>query len=289
MKKILVTGSHGQVGWELARTLSPLGRVIAVSRAEMDLSDAGSIRKKVREIAPDIIVNAAAYTAVDRAEGEEALAHAVNAIAPGILAEEALRLGSAIVHYSTDYVFDGTKTGPYEENEATCPLSAYGRTKLAGEEAVRNSGAAHLVFRTSWVYGVRGHNFLRTMLRLAKERDELRIVSDQIGAPTWSRMIAEATSLVLAKCPDIDAIREKSGIYHLSSSGSTSWFGFASVILKDADIALHPIPSEAYPLPAARPKNSLLSGEKLESVFGIRLPDWESSLALCRGDLGESC
>ncbi len=288
MKKILVTGSRGQVGWELLRTLSPLGHVQALSREDMDLSKADSIRRCVRNFSPDIIVNAAAYTAVDKAEGEEALAYAVNAIAPGILAEEALRLGSAIVHYSTDYVFDGKKTGPHREEDATNPLSAYGRTKLAGEEAVRNSGAPHFVFRTSWVYGVRGHNFLRTMLRLAKEKDELRIVSDQIGAPTWSRMIAEATSLVLAKCPDTDTIREKGGVYHLSSGGSTSWFGFASAILKDSNVTLHPIPSEAYPLPAARPKNSLLSGEKLESVFGIRLPDWESSLALCRSDPGES-
>ena len=285
MKRILITGGAGQVGWELQRTLAPLGQIVAVDMKDMDLGDPDAIRRTVRAVAPDVIVNAAAHTAVDRAEQEEALAHAVNGTAPGILAEEAKAAGAAIVHYSTDYVFDGTREGAYVETDAPNPLGAYGRTKLAGERAVRDSGAAHFIFRTSWVYGVRGHNFMRTMLRLAGERSELSVVSDQFGAPTWSRMIAEATALVLAQCPTSGAIAERGGLYHLTCGGSTSWHGFARAILKDRDIAIHPIPTEAYPLPAPRPKNSVLSNARLAAAFGLALPDWETALALCLKDL----
>ena len=280
MKNILLIGKNGQVGWELQRTLAPLGNVVATGSDALNLADPDSIRKNVREIRPDLIVNAAAYTAVDRAESEPEIAMKINGIAPGILAEESARLGALLVHYSTDYVFDGKKNGPYLEGDSPNPLSVYGKTKLAGEEAIRNAGARHLIFRTSWVYGMRGHNFLLTISRLAKERDELRIIDDQIGAPTWSRMISEASSIALA------GFREGlEGTYHLTSKGATSWYGFTQAILECAHLEKNPklvsIPTEAYPLPAARPKNSILSNEKLHSAFGISLPDWRSCLALC--------
>ncbi|MBY0577998.1 MAG: dTDP-4-dehydrorhamnose reductase [Burkholderiales bacterium] len=292
MRRILIIGKNGQVGWELERTLSPLGHITAIDQQEMDLANPDSISSVTREIRPDLIVNAAAYTAVDKAEAEADLAMQVNGIAPGILAQEAKALGAAIVHYSTDYVFDGTKIGPYLENDIPCPLSVYGRTKLAGEDAVRNSGAAHLIFRTSWVYGVRGHNFLHTILRLARERNELRIVDDQIGAPTWSRMIAEVTAQILAQCfspASSSGLADVGGIYNLTSSGQTSWHGFAKAIL-DASLLerkpeLIPIPTESYPLPAPRPKNSALSHEKLESTFGIMPPSWDACLSMCMRDL----
>ncbi|MHB1099846.1 MAG: dTDP-4-dehydrorhamnose reductase [Burkholderiales bacterium] len=280
MKTILLIGKNGQVGWELQRTLAPLGNVVATGSLELNLADPDSIRKNVREIRPDLIVNAGAYTAVDRAESEPEIAMKINGIAPGILAEEAARLGALQVHYSTDYVFDGTKNGAYLEADSPNPLSVYGKTKLAGEEAIRNAGARHLIFRTSWVYGMRGHNFLLTILRLARERDELRIIDDQIGAPTWSRMIAEASSIALA------GFREGlEGTYHLTSKGATTWHGFTQAILENSPLEKKPklvsIPTEDYPLPAPRPKNSILSNEKLHSAFGISLPDWRISLALC--------
>ena len=226
MKRILLTGRNGQVGWELERTLAPLGEVLAFDRKGFDLAEPDEICHSLRELKPDIIVNAAAYTAVDRAEAESDMAMAINATAPGIMAEEARRLGALLVHYSTDYVFDGAKSAPYTEEDATGPVNTYGRSKLAGERAIWESGCRHLIFRTSWVYGTRGGNFLRTILRLAAERDELRVVDDQIGAPTWCRMIAEASSLALAR-PDVPV-----GLYHLAGSGETSWFGFARAILK---------------------------------------------------------
>ena len=198
--KILLTGKNGQVGWELQRTLTTLGDVVAIDRKGMDLANPDSIRNTIRAVRPDLIVNAAAYTAVDKAESEPELAMAINGIAPGIMAEEAGRLGAAMVHYSTDYVFDGTKTTPYTEGDILNPINVYGKTKLAGEQAVQAAGIPHLIFRTSWVYGLRGRNFLLTILRLAKEWDELKIVDDQIGAPTWSRMVAEATATILAQC-----------------------------------------------------------------------------------------
>lgn len=287
MKKILIIGRNGQVGWELQRTLSPLGNIITLDHPEMDLADPDCIRNHFREIRPDLIVNAAAYTAVDKAEADPELAMKVNGIAPGILAEEAKALHAPLVHYSTDYVFDGTKNGAYTEEDNPNPLSVYGSTKLAGEEAVRNSGAAHLIFRTSWVYGVRGHNFLLTILRLAKERNELRIIDDQVGAPTWSRMIAEVTSLALSRCLAADAFEAMSGTYHLTSAGSTSWHGFTKAIIDGLEKKpmLVPIATEDYPLPAVRPKNSVLSNDKLKSVFDLSLPDWNVCLKQCLGDM----
>jgi len=280
LRTILLIGKNGQVGWELQRTLAPLGKVIATGSAELDLAYPDAIRKHVREIRPDLIVNAGAYTQVDQAESEPEIAMKINGIAPGILAEEAARLGALLVHYSTDYVFDGTKRGPYLEDDIPNPLSVYGKTKLAGEEAIRSSGAKHLIFRTSWVYGMRGHNFLLTISKLAREREELRIIDDQTGAPTWSRMIGEASSIAMAGFRE-----ELAGTYHLTSKGATSWHGFTQAILEGSALErkpkLVPIPTEGYPLPAARPGNSLLSNEKLQSAFGISLPDWKSCLALC--------
>lgn len=281
--RILLTGKNGQVGWELQRALAPLGEVVAVDRQVLDLADPDAIRAVIRDVQPQLIVNPAAYTAVDKAESEPDLAQAVNGTAPGIMAEEAKRLGAALIHYSTDYVFDGAKDGAYVEDDPTNPLNVYGQTKLAGEQAIRASGAAHLILRTSWVYGARGKNFLLTMLRLAKEREELKIVADQIGAPTWSRHIAETTAQILAQ--RIGLWPELGGLYHFSAGGSTSWHGFAAAIVELGGIApqprLIPIPTSEYPLPAARPKNSLMSNAALAAAFGLTMPDWNVSLRLC--------
>lgn len=285
--KVLITGANGQVGWELQRALAPLGEVLALGHAQLDLADADAIRQALRHAAPDLIVNAAAYTAVDRAEQEQDLAQAVNGVAPGILAEEAKRLHAALVHYSTDYVFDGSKGAPYEEIDATHPQSVYGASKLAGEKAIAAVNCAHLILRTSWVYGARGKNFLLTMQRLAGERDELRVVDDQIGAPTWSRALAEATLLMLGQCLHknsvTESLRDKGGLYHLSAGGQTSWFGFASAIVQQAEKPprMTPISTAEYPLPAARPAYSVLSNDKIARHFGIHLPDWRQSLNLC--------
>ena len=364
MSRILVTGKDGQVGFELQRSLAGLGQVIALGREQMDLSQPDSIRRTLRDIGPDLIVNAAAYTAVDLAESEPELAMAVNGIAPGILAEEAKRLGAALIHYSTDYVFDGNRlegnrlganrsegttaaapytkdyaphtgddaphtgddarhaeddaphtedatlyTGddsPYTEDDAPCPINVYGRTKLAGEQAIQAVGVAHLILRTSWVYGMRGKNFLLTMLRLAQERDELRIVDDQIGAPSWSRALARATADILthlgyAKPGFGDACARQSGVYHLSAAGQTSWHGFAAAILAHAASpergqsayalarvpALKPISTEQYPLPAPRPRYSVLVHAKLQRAFGVAMPDWKTSLAECMSRGGQ--
>lgn len=291
--KILLTGKNGQVGWELQRTLPTLGDVIAVDRQGMDLANPDSIRNAIRATRPDLIVNAAAYTAVDKAESEPELAMAINGIAPGIMAEEAKRLGAAMIHYSTDYVFDGTKASPYTEEDAPNPLNVYGKTKLAGEQAVQAAGIPHLIFRTSWVYGLRGKNFLLTILRLAQERDELKIVDDQVGAPTWSRMIAEATAQILAQrlmpiAHNPLRIAEVSGLYHLTSAGQTSWHGFARAILGHPGLAaikplprLVAIPGSDYPLPAPRPSNSGLNNKKMQQIFGLALPAWDAALTLC--------
>jgi dTDP-4-dehydrorhamnose reductase len=293
VRKILLTGKNGQVGWELQRTLATLGEVTAVDHGAMDLADPDSVRRVIREIRPNLIVNAAAYTAVDKAESEPDLAMAINGIAPGIMAEEAKRLNAAIIHYSTEYVFDGSKKSPYLEEDATNPLNVYGKTKLAGEQAIQAAGAPHLILRTSWVYGARGKNFLLTILRLAQERSELKIVDDQIGAPTWSRMLAEVTSQIVAQhfsplCRPAISISDVSGIYHAVSGGSTSWHGFAGKILREAFQhasqmlpKLIPIPTTEYPLPAKRPQNSRMSNEKLSRVYGLALPSWETFLALC--------
>lgn len=289
--RILLTGRDGQVGYELARTLAPLGELLALDRRALDLNDAGAIRARVREHRPDWIVNAAAYTAVDRAESEEDLALAINAAAPGVLAEEARRIGAGLLHYSTDYVFDGAQVAPYAEDDAPNPLNAYGRSKRAGEDAVRAAGAVHLILRTSWVYGLRGRNFLRTILRLAGERNELKVVDDQFGAPTWSRLIAESSALLLARLGgDRDAWQALSGIYHLSAGGRISWHGFARAILERVPAErrprLMPIPGTDFPTPARRPANSVLANDKLEIAFGLRMPAWEAGLALCMEEAG---
>lgn len=290
MRTVLLTGKNGQVGWELQRTLAPLGKVIALDRTELDLANPEAIRQAVRSIRPDIIVNPAAYTAVDKAESEAELAHAINAAAPGVFAEEAKALGAWLVHYSTDYVFDGAKQGAYAESDAANPQSTYGKTKLAGEEAVRAAGGKHLIFRTSWVYGSRGRNFLLTMLRLARERKELRVVDDQVGAPTWCRSLAEMTAQILAQLhmPGISA-GGVSGTYHMTSSGSVSWHGFTAEILRQSGMQQLPdlvaIPSSEYPTPAKRPKNSALSNDKLTRTFGLAAGDWRDNLQLCMQEL----
>ncbi|SFR14185.1 dTDP-4-dehydrorhamnose reductase [Desulfoscipio geothermicus] len=289
--KIMLTGKNGQVGWELQRTLAPLGQVIALGRQDLDLADPGQIRERVREIKPDIIVNAAAYTAVDKAEEEPELAMSVNGIAPGILAEEAKLIDAAIVHYSTDYVFNGQKNSPYTEEDEPEPLNVYGKTKLAGEQAIKAVGVPYLILRTSWVYGMRGKNFLLTILRLAWEREELRVVDDQIGSPTWSRMVAEATAQILARVysplmPYPSLLTDVSGIYHLSAGGHTSWYGFTKEIIKYASrltpysLQVSPIPSADYPAPARRPAYSVLSNLKLKETFGVAMPDWELLLKI---------
>lgn len=291
--RILLTGARGQVGWELRRTLSCLGEVVALDSRSMNLADADAVRQTVRDIAPQIIVNPAAYTAVDKAESEPELAHAVNAVAPGILAEEAARLGAVLVHYSTDYVFNGSGSTPWKEDDACDPLNVYGATKLAGECAIQAAGCRHLIFRTSWVYGARGSNFLLTMRRLMRERPELKIVADQAGAPTWCRDLAEATAQVLGQIASPMSAANQAepwGIYHMTNAGETSWHGFAEAIQAMdefdetcAPAHLRPIPSSDYPTPARRPLNSRLNNDKLKQTFGISLQDWRAALALCLG------
>jgi dTDP-4-dehydrorhamnose reductase len=289
---ILLLGANGQVGWELRRALAPFGPIHALDRAEADLTNRDSLSRIVRDTGPSLIVNAAAYTAVDRAEKEESLARAINADAPGLLAEEAKRLGIALVHYTTDYVFDGAGQLPVRESDPATPLNAYGRTKLAGEIAVRDSGCAHLILRTSWIYSMRGANFLLTVRRLAGELEEMRIVADQIGAPTWARGIAGATALVLARCGapnETGILAEQGGTYHLTASGETTWHGFAEAIvdwLRETGQPVrckqvHAIATSDYPTPARRPANSLLDCTKLRETFGIALPDWREQMDLC--------
>jgi dTDP-4-dehydrorhamnose reductase len=302
--RILVTGATGQVGWQLQRTLAPLGEVVARTRSQVDLSKPEETAKYVRELAPDILVNAAAYTAVDKAEVEPDLAQTVNAVTPGRIAEELARMGGLLVHYSTDYVFDGCKAGPYLEDDPTGPLNVYGQTKLAGEHAIAASGCAHIILRTSWVYDTRGKNFLRTVLRLAREREELRMVNDQYGAPTWARAIAEVTAQIVARSAQQRARSgwDIGGVFHLTAGGTTTWAGFAEEILSEYEsLAAWPadtgefgsplmaervvaISSDQYKTPARRPRNSVLSNEKLLSVFGLRLPDWKVLLRLALQD-----
>jgi dTDP-4-dehydrorhamnose reductase len=286
--RILLTGCRGQVGWELARSLSTLGEVIALDSSRLNLAEADAIRRTVAEIRPQIIVNPAAHTAVDKAESEPDLAYALNATAPGILAEEAEKLGAMLIHYSTDYVFDGSGETARTEDASTGPLNVYGASKLAGEKLIQASCRRHLIFRTSWVYGLRGANFLLTMRRLMRERPELKIVADQIGAPTWCRSLADATAQVLAQIesPQRGADRPLPwGVYHMTNAGETSWYGFAATIqeldAQPTSARLHPIPSSDYPTPARRPHNSRLDNARLERVFGVRLPDWREALRLC--------
>lgn len=282
--RILLTGKNGQVGWELQRTLAVLGEVISVDHAAMNLANPDSIRSTIGDIKPNLIINTAAYTAVDKAESEPVIAMKINGDAPGIIAEEAKRLGAAIIHYSTDYVFDGNKTSAYTETDTPNPISVYGKTKLAGEQSIAAVGVSHLIIRTSWIYSLRGDNFLLTVKKLAKERSELKIVSDQIGAPTWARTIAEATAFTIARLRN-QLSDIPSGIYHMTSAGSTSWYGFTKAILEKLDDHHFPkvkaITTGDYPTPAKRPANSTLSTEKISETFGIALPHWEQGLELC--------
>lgn len=288
--RLLVTGASGQVGWELSRSLMPLGDVVGLDRRRCDLSRPELLPDLIHSIKPDVIVNAAAYTAVDGAEREEQLATTVNGTAVGVLADEARKAGVLLVHYSTDYIFDGAKQSPYTEEDVPHPINAYGRSKLAGENAIRQANGAYVILRTSWVYAGRGHNFVRTILRLAGERNELRIVDDQIGAPTWARDIADATALIVRAARQEQAAGDfASGVFNLTASGATSWHGFAKAILDDAMRHgmlqrlphLKPIPSAEYPTPAARPKNSVLAGEGLRKQFGLEVPDWRQRLSAC--------
>jgi dTDP-4-dehydrorhamnose reductase len=292
--RILVTGKEGQLGWELTRTLQTFGTVVPVGRLEMDLERPDSICTAIRSIRPDLIVNAAAYTAVDPAEADAGRAYAVNCNGPGVIAEEAKRIGAGLIHYSTDYVFDGTKQTPYVESDATAPCNIYGQSKLGGEQAVAAVGGAHLILRTSWVYGTRGNNFLKTMLRLASEKDELRIVTDQIGAPTWARLIAESSSHILATGR---ALLAGGALYHLTAGGMTSWFGFAKTIFNflpvaarqrlRADTRLVPVSTNEYLAAAHRPANSRLCCDKLQRDFNVSLPDWQVGLQLCLSELSQ--
>jgi dTDP-4-dehydrorhamnose reductase len=277
---ILVTGARGQLGAEFAAALAPFGRVVAVDRAAMDISDADAIVRVVRDVAPAWIVNAAAYTAVDRAESERELAFAVNARAPGVLAEEAKRLGAILVHYSTDYVFDGARRTPYDETALPNPVNVYGASKLEGERAIAAAGATALTLRTSWVYGLRGSNFLLTIRRLAAERDELRIVDDQTGVPNWSRALADATAALLRRGRGF--VAERAGLYHLSATGETTWYGFARAILGNVDTPrILPIVTGEFPTAATRPAYGVLATARLHEAFGLALPDWRVVLASC--------
>jgi dTDP-4-dehydrorhamnose reductase len=297
MSRILLTGVSGQVGWELKRTLSNLGEVITTSRDVnatdfyMDLSQPESIRQAIQEIQPDLIINPGAYTAVDKAELEPELAMLVNGVAPGILAEEAKLVGAGLIHYSTDYVFNGRSSHPYQETDEPDPQNIYGKTKLAGEKAIQAIEIPHLIIRTSWVYGLRGKNFLMTMLQLAKEREEIKVVNDQIGTPTWSRLIAESTAqiLFLGKSNFRDFLHHHSGIYHLTSTGQTSWYDFAKAIFEMTPNRnqyklqnLIPIPTVEYPTPAERPAFSILDTQKIYHTFGLILPDWKDNLKLVK-------
>jgi dTDP-4-dehydrorhamnose reductase len=283
---MLLVGKNGQVGWELRRALAPMAELVCVDFPDIDLANPDSIRRWVHHSRPGVVINAAAYTAVDKAEAEPDLAMKINGTAPGILAEAARQAGALMVHYTTDYVFDGAKATPYLETDAPNPLGSYGRSKLAGEQAVQAAGGAHLIFRLCWVYGARGQNFLLTILRLAREREKLRVVDDQIGAPTWSRLIAEATSLALRQIAGRPDAAGLSGTYHLAAAGLTSWHGFAREILRLMPAAgkkcadLEAIPTAQYPTPARRPPHSALCCDKLEQTFGLRLPPWDESLRL---------
>ena len=294
--RILLTGKNGQVGAELAALLPHVGEVAAFGRNELDLSKPDQIRRAIREVRPSIIVNAAAYTLVDQAETDKEQARIINAEAPALMAEEAKKIGAALVHYSTDYVFDGSRNLPYDETDQPCPINVYGKTKLAGEVAIQTVGLPHLIFRTAWVYGIRGRNFLLTILRLATEREELKVVRDQFGAPTWSHEIAKGTERVLLQlCPQgREAISTFSGVYHMTAAGKTSWFEFAKAILKEASRVsagipwftaatkgqplitgrVHGITTEEHPTQARRPAHSLLSNFRLKQAFALELPDW---------------
>jgi len=279
-RRILLTGATGQVGWELLRTLAPLGEVLAPGREIFDLSQPEKLREKIHEWKPDLIVNPAAYTAVDQAESEHELAFTANAAAPKILAEEAELLQIPLIHYSTDYVFDGKKGVPYTEEDSPNPLNIYGESKLKGEQSIQEINPQHLILRTSWVYSQRGNNFLTTMLRLFQEKKEISIVDDQIGIPTWSHMIAEATAHIIGKIESVD--ESYWGLYHLTGTGKTSWFRFAEAILSMIHDGRHPdlypVSSEEYPTIATRPLNTPLSSSRIHDALHVRLPYWEKQL-----------
>jgi dTDP-4-dehydrorhamnose reductase len=277
---ILLTGAAGQLGAELVAALRELGDLVATDRRALDLADPDAIVGALRGARPDLVVNAAAYTAVDLAEKEPAVAYAINGRAPGILAEEAKRLGAVLIHYSTDYVFDGTQTTPYAEDAPTRPLNVYGASKLAGEAAIAAVGGHALVLRTSWVYGLYGRNFLVTVRRLAAERDVLRIVADQIGVPNWTRALAGATARVVGT--GLAAVAERAGLYHLSATGTASWYDFARAIVGDAPRPrVEPITTAEYPLPARRPAYAVLATDRFARTFGFVLADWRDALAAC--------
>ena len=285
MTTILLTGNTGQVGWELQRTLEPLGRVVALGRDEMDHENPDSIRSAIRRVKPGIIVNAAGYTTVDKAEAEADLVMRINAVAPGIIAEEAKRAGAPLVHYSTDYVYDGQLARPYTEDDAPNPVNTYGKSKLAGDRAIQAVGGAHLILRTSWIYSSRGNNFVLTILRLAREKPELSVINDQIGSPSWARSLAQATTELLR---DPERIRSQSGIYHLSAGGETSRYGFATAIVaimkeiagpQEKWAEIKSTTTDHYPaLPARRPLNPVTDKSRIRRVFGIQMPPWESQL-----------
>ncbi len=291
--KILLLGKNGQVGWELARTLLPLGEVIALDRQQIDFVNLEALRQTIQTIRPDVIVNAVAYTAVDKAESDQESAFLCNAKAVDAIAQEAKKIGALLIHYSTDYIFDGAKNVPYLEDDVVNPLNVYGESKLAGENAIITSGADYLILRTTWVFAARGQNFLKSILRLAAERDTLNIVADQIGAPTWARVIAQTTAHIIKQVQQERAARKfVSGVFHLTSAGDTSWHGFAQKIVEFASPhcqlkthVISPIPTSQYPTPAKRPLNSRLCTDKLTQRFGIVMPTWETSLKLCMEEL----
>jgi len=288
--KILLLGKNGQVGWELQRSLAPLGELVALGHDSKefsgDFTNLEGLAKMVRSIAPDVIVNAAAHTAVDKAESEPELARIINALAPGVLAQEAQRAHAWLIHYSTDYVFDGSGDKPWLETDPVAPLSVYGTTKLEGEQLIRQSGCQHLVFRTSWVYGARGGNFAKTMLRLARERDSLSVINDQIGAPTGADLLADITAHAIRMARQRP---EVSGLYHLVAGGETSWHGYARFVidfarragvpLKVAPDAIKPVPTSAFPTSAKRPHNSRMDTTKLQHTFDLNLPSWQIGVA----------
>jgi dTDP-4-dehydrorhamnose reductase len=293
--KLLVTGANGQVGWELARSLMPLGEVVALGRAECDLARPETLAALVERIAPDVIVNAAAYTAVDRAESEPELALRINGEAVGALARAAAARGALLVHYSTDYIFDGTQAEPYAEDTPPAPVNAYGRTKLAGEQAIAAAGCKALILRTTWVYAARGGNFVRTMLRLFRERERLGVVADQYGAPTWARNIADATAQLVRWAGERSDDAPRLECFNLSAAGRTTWHGFAEEILRQARMrwteqswaiqAVEPIGTQDYPVPAARPANSCLDHTRLTEATGLVMPDWQAALSACLAEM----
>jgi dTDP-4-dehydrorhamnose reductase len=296
MRKILIFGRVGQVGWELHHKLACLGEISSLEYPEVDFTKPETLRAAVQSLKPEVIVNAAAYTAVDKAETERELAMAINATGPAILAEEAKKLGALMVHYSTDYVFNGSGVRPWDEIDTPAPLNVYGESKLAGDLAIQASGCFHLIFRTSWVYGARGSNFLLTMLKLGQEREELSIVADQVGAPTTSECIAQATACVLAQVlsPVAKGMEDRCGVYNLTNAGEASWFDFAQEIFTQAHARMNipvprlkPIATSDFPRPAARPFNSRLSNNKLANTFGVRLPRWEHALELVLESIAE--